>query len=259
MAALGGTGIQNLARQNHDRAEYLKSELKKAGFAIYGYPGQGGYIMKKSFGTTGLTLNEPLLWEKGAKGRTGFSLPRPEVEAAPLDDELIGDGPDFPDLSELDVIRHFSRLSQWNFGVDTGMYPLGSCTMKYNPKTNGKDRPGFVADISQVIYENGCNLEDSTMTGVSDEFALILLFSGHTLHVEGLDQAGIVYKVSRYLADNNINIANLNSKVDGSPESGAALYTMEIQVEISQGAPLDNIEQGPAQIADELNVDIAFG
>ena len=84
-------------------------------------------------------------------------------------------------------------------------------------------------------------------------------FSSHTLHVEGLDQAGIVYKVSRYLADNNINIAYLNYKVDSSPESGAALYTMEIQVEISQGAPLDNIEQGLAQIADELNVDIAFG
>ena len=57
--------------------------------------------MKKSFGTTGLILNEPLLWEKGAKGRTGFSLPRQEVDAAPLDDELIGDGPDFPDLSEV--------------------------------------------------------------------------------------------------------------------------------------------------------------
>jgi glycine dehydrogenase subunit 2 len=101
--------------------------------------------MKESFGTTGLILNEPLLWEKGAKGRTGFSLPRPEVEAAPLDDELMGDGPDFPDLSELDVIRHFTRLSQWNFGVDTGMYPLGSCTMKYNPKTNERQAslPGF--------------------------------------------------------------------------------------------------------------------
>ena len=165
----------------------------------------------------------------------------------------------------------------------------------------GKDRIGFVADISRVIYENGCNLEDSTMTGISDEFALILLFSGResggledqlakdcrrlerekgisafirpvsseaappkeafssrTLHVEGLDQAGIVYKISRYLADNNINIANLNSKKDSSPESGAAIYTMEIQVEIPQSAPLETIEQGLAKIADELNVDISF-
>jgi len=92
--------------------------------------------VKESLGTTGLVLNEPLLWEKGKKGRMGFSLPRRDVDATPLDDSLKGDGPDFPDLGELDVIRHFTRLSTWNFGVDTGMYPLGSCTMKYNPKTN---------------------------------------------------------------------------------------------------------------------------
>ena len=92
--------------------------------------------MKESLGTTGLILNEPLLWEKGKKGRCGFSLPRRDVDPFPLDEELTGEGPDFPDLSEIDVVRHYTRLSQWNFGVDTGMYPLGSCTMKYNPKTN---------------------------------------------------------------------------------------------------------------------------
>ena len=90
--------------------------------------------MKDFVGTTGLIFNEPLLWDKGATGRSGFSLPRRDVDAADLDDDLNGGGPDFPDLSELDVVRHFTRLSQWNFGVDSGMYPLGSCTMKYNPK-----------------------------------------------------------------------------------------------------------------------------
>ena len=92
--------------------------------------------MKETVGTTGLIFNEPLLWEKGAKGRSGFSAPPRDVASFPVDDELRGDGPDFPDLSELDVVRHFTRLSQWNFGVDSGMYPLGSCTMKYNPKIN---------------------------------------------------------------------------------------------------------------------------
>jgi glycine dehydrogenase subunit 2 len=92
--------------------------------------------MKESLGTTGLILNEPFLWEKGRKGRSGFSLPRRDVESVPLDQELTGEGPEFPDLSEFDVVRHYTRLSQWNFGVDTGMYPLGSCTMKYSPKTN---------------------------------------------------------------------------------------------------------------------------
>jgi glycine dehydrogenase subunit 2 len=94
--------------------------------------------MSDILGTTGLVLNEPLLWEKGKHGRRGFSLPVRDVEVSTLDESLRSSGPDFPDLSEVDVVRHFTRLSTWNFGVDTGTYPLGSCTMKYNPKINDK-------------------------------------------------------------------------------------------------------------------------
>jgi len=101
--------------------------------------------MKEPIGTTGLILNEPLLWEKGSSGRMGMSIPKSDVPGAEMDSELVGDGPNFPDLGELDVVRHYTRLSTWNFGVDTGMYPLGSCTMKYNPKTNERQAalPGF--------------------------------------------------------------------------------------------------------------------
>ncbi len=101
--------------------------------------------MKSKMGIKGLIFNEPLLWEKGAKGRKGISIPESDVEKSPIDNALAGDGPDFPDLSEVDVVRHYTRLSQWNFGVDSGMYPLGSCTMKYNPKTNERQSslPGF--------------------------------------------------------------------------------------------------------------------
>ncbi|MFW6055425.1 MAG: aminomethyl-transferring glycine dehydrogenase subunit GcvPB [Thermodesulfobacteriota bacterium] len=87
-------------------------------------------------GTSGLTMNESLLWERSQKGRCGFSLPRRDVPETDLPAELKAPVLDLPDLSELDVVRHYTRLSQWNFGVDTGSYPLGSCTMKYNPKTN---------------------------------------------------------------------------------------------------------------------------
>ncbi len=101
--------------------------------------------MNRPPGISGLMMNEPLLWEKGKPERSAFSLPRQDVATAPLDESFIGDGPDFPDLSEIEVIRHYTRLSQWNFGLDTGMYPLGSCTMKYNPKVNEMlaARPGF--------------------------------------------------------------------------------------------------------------------
>jgi glycine dehydrogenase subunit 2 len=94
--------------------------------------------MREIPGTTGLILNEPLLWERGRPGRNGFSIPRRDVERCPLDEELTRDELDLPDLSEVDVVRHYTRISQWNFGVDTGMYSLGSCTMKYNPKLHEK-------------------------------------------------------------------------------------------------------------------------
>lgn len=87
-------------------------------------------------GASGLILNEPLLWEKEQKGRCAYSLPRQEVEPSELPAGLEGQVPDLPELSELDLVRHYTRLSQWNLGVDSATYPLGSCTMKYNPRIN---------------------------------------------------------------------------------------------------------------------------
>ena len=92
--------------------------------------------MTQQPGTSGLIFNEPNLWDKSRQGRCAMSLPKLDVDRAMLDESLTGDAPELPQLSELDVARHYTRLSQWNFGVDSGMYPLGSCTMKYNPKTN---------------------------------------------------------------------------------------------------------------------------
>ncbi|NWF92583.1 MAG: aminomethyl-transferring glycine dehydrogenase subunit GcvPB [Syntrophaceae bacterium] len=84
---------------------------------------------------------EPLIFELGRQGRRGYSLPRWDVkEAEPTDlipsTLLREEWEGFPELSEVDVVRHFTRLSQWNYGVDSGFYPLGSCTMKYSPKVN---------------------------------------------------------------------------------------------------------------------------
>lgn len=79
---------------------------------------------------------ESTLYELSTAGREGSGLPAPDVPAAELPAELLRDEIGLPQLSELDVVRHFTRLSQRNFGVDTGFYPLGSCTMKYNPRIN---------------------------------------------------------------------------------------------------------------------------
>ncbi len=119
-------------------------------------------------GTSGLIFNEPNLWDKSREGRCAVSIPKADVERADLDPGLTGETPDLPQLSELDVIRHYTRLSQWNFGVDSGMYPLGSCTMKYNPKTNEVQaaRQGFAGahplagdDFSQGALRLMYNLE----------------------------------------------------------------------------------------------------
>lgn len=113
-------------------------------------------------GTHGLIFREPLIWERSKAGRCGISIPRQDVEQSLLDPDLVGDAPGLPELYEVDVVRHYTRLSQWNFGVDSGMYPLGSCTMKYNPKTNEVQaaRPGFAGahpladpDLSQGSLE----------------------------------------------------------------------------------------------------------
>lgn len=85
--------------------------------------------------------NQPLIFERSKEGRVAFSLPELDVPEKPLT-ELVGeaylrqDEPHFPEVSELELIRHYTALSRRNFGVDNGFYPLGSCTMKYNPKVN---------------------------------------------------------------------------------------------------------------------------
>ncbi len=88
-------------------------------------------------------MSEPLLFEISEKDRTGFTLPELDVPEKPLNDILPSDvcrsdEPDLPEISEPTVIRHFIHLSNLNHHVDKGFYPLGSCTMKYNPKVNDK-------------------------------------------------------------------------------------------------------------------------
>ena len=164
----------------------------------------------------------------------------------------------------------------------------------------GKDRPGIVADVTKILYENGCNLEDNSMTLLVDEFTLVLLFSSPrddieetlqkecrrlerdkgisafmrtldarpealvsrgetcTLHVEGMDQAGIVYKVSHYLSGRGVNIYDLKSRVMASPESGTTIYVMDISVQLPVGMAPGQLEEGLSGVADELHVDITL-
>jgi glycine dehydrogenase subunit 2 len=86
------------------------------------------------------TQNEALLFEKSAPGKRAYKMPPldvPAVDPAKLLGSAARAVPaELPELSEIEIIRHFTRLSTWNYAIDLGMYPLGSCTMKYNPRVN---------------------------------------------------------------------------------------------------------------------------
>ena len=112
----------------------------------------------------------PLIFEKSKTGKEGFRLNTPEVPEIDLfqtlGEDIVRDEVDLPEVSELDVIRHYTQLSRMNFGVDNGFYPLGSCTMKYNPKINEEvaAMPGFTQlhpyapeELSQGTLEIICH------------------------------------------------------------------------------------------------------
>ena len=137
--------------------------------------------------TNHISQNEQLIFERSQTGRIGYRLPPLDVDEIDLaelvphqfqrDDDLEG----VPEVSEVDVIRHFVRMSTWNFSIDLGMYPLGSCTMKYNSRLNEKVAriPGFAnlhplapehdaQGALQVIYELQQHLAEITgLPGIS--------------------------------------------------------------------------------------------
>jgi len=154
----------------------------------------------------------------------------------------------------------------------------------------GQDRPGIVADVAGLIYECGGNLEDSSMTLLGNQFALLILLSGsgeefqfrlstgckrlewekrlsifltpveeterepkpkglielYELSTTGLDRVGIVYNVSRLLADQGINIIDMHTRTIPSPESGTPIFTMKIVLQVP-------VEISPAGLLEKLN------
>ena len=94
--------------------------------------------------------DQSLIFEITKEGRIGYSLPELDVPELDLDDLIPAgynreEAAELPEVSELDIMRHYTALSNRNHGIDSGFYPLGSCTMKYNPKINESVAryPGF--------------------------------------------------------------------------------------------------------------------
>jgi glycine dehydrogenase subunit 2 len=137
--------------------------------------------------TRGLAYEEPLLFERSRPGRVGAALPALDVPEVDLARELPAgalrdDLPGLPELSEVEVVRHFTRLSTWNAAVDLGLYPLGSCTMKYNPKLNERAArlPGFA-----LVHP----LQPAA--GVQGLLALMHRLEGALAEVSGMDAVSL--------------------------------------------------------------------
>ena len=158
----------------------------------------------------------------------------------------------------------------------------------------GKDRTGIVSSISKILFELGCNIEDSTMTLLSGQFAVILLldcpknsdilklksklktslskldlsfsvtevdkpgkakknFGEYIIAVYGADKVGIVYNVSKYLADNKINITDVQTKISGKKDK---IYIMLLEVNIPKTIKETNLRTQLDELAKELDVEI---
>ncbi len=166
---------------------------------------------------------------------------------------------------------------------------------KYVLFTVGRDKPGIVSTITEILYNYGCNLEDSSMTILKDQFAIILIvdvpgdvdikllesdvasacdrlslfyvlkelgeveenndkyYTHCLIKVFGEDKTGIVYKVSRALAERGVNICDLRTKITSGEKK---LYVMVIETEIPHGVTVEEIESTLSDLAREMDVDI---
>ncbi|URM34138.1 aminomethyl-transferring glycine dehydrogenase subunit GcvPB [Cytobacillus firmus] len=128
--------------------------------------------------------DQPLIFELSTEGRIGYSLPEMDIPEIDLG-ELLPEGylreeePELPEVSELDIMRHYTALSNRNHGVDSGFYPLGSCTMKYNPKINEN-----VARFNGFAHLHPLQDESS----VQGALELMYDLQEHLIEITGMDE-----------------------------------------------------------------------
>src|SRR5271167_1395586 len=138
------------------------------------------HITRKA--TRHISQNEGLIFEKSSPGKAAWKLPPldvPEVDPA----KILGaserkDLGEMPEVSEIEIIRHFTRLSTWNYAIDLGMYPLGSCTMKYNPRVNE-----FVARLEGIAEAHPYQPESLSQGALE----VIRLLQSCLLDITGMD------------------------------------------------------------------------
>lgn len=158
----------------------------------------------------------------------------------------------------------------------------------------GDDRPGIVDELSDIIYNHGLNIEDSRMTVLGGEFAILLLVSGeqtaieklqkksadieqslklsllikpttastpvdntipYSVDVAALDHPGIVNNISRFFSSRNINIVNLQTERYAAPHTGSPMFALHMTIGISADTNIAQLREAFSEICDELNLD----
>ena len=197
-------------------------------------------------------MSEPLIFEKSRTGRKGASLPECDVPVVAAVDLLGADNIrkslPLPEVSELDVVRHFTHLSQRNYSIDGGLYPLGSCTMKYNPKVNEKAAsiPGFaslhplqpvesVQGALAILYElqamltEICGMKMTTLqpsAGAHGELLAMMMVKAY--HADrGESHRNIVVIPDAAHGTNPASAARCNFKVKGVPSNSRGLTDLD--------------------------------
>ncbi len=214
---------------------------------------------------TGQVYKEELIFERSRPGRKAYSLPgipeglKHEIPSSFLNPEDLK----LPEVSEPDVVRHYTRLSTWNYGIDTNLYPLGSCTMKYNPRINEEvaglrqlselhpDTPAAYAQHAlKLLFEaqeafkvitdmDGCTLQPAAgahgeLTGLflihayhlkkgENRPVVLVPDSAHGTNPATCTLAGFEIRQIRSLADGTLDIEDLKSKI--SPDVAGLMIT----------------------------------
>ncbi|HCX61748.1 MAG TPA: aminomethyl-transferring glycine dehydrogenase subunit GcvPB [Clostridiales bacterium] len=204
--------------------------------------------------------HQPLIFEISKTGRNAYSLPECDVPVCGEIDSkyLRSKAPELPEVSELDAVRHFTQLSQRNHGVDSGFYPLGSCTMKYNPKMNeavarfdgfAKVHPYQPEETVQGALELIYNLNNmlSEITGMDD----ISLQPAAGAHGE-LAGLMIMKEYHRNKGDFKRNIIVVPDSAHGTNPASAAVAGFDVVEIKSDDRGLVDIESLKAVMSDEV-------
>ena len=192
---------------------------------------------EKMTGYHAVVWNEPIIYELGRKGRRGFMVPRVEEEVKAAVGDVVSripdkmrrrDPPKLPELSEPEVVRHYIRLSQQTFGVDSGIGPVGTCTMKYNPKVNeALAKSPKIADIHPLQGEE-------TIQGILE---MMYKLKKWLCEISGMDDFSLQPRGGAHAVFTNACIIRAYHKFNGELEQRNEIITTVLSHPCNAGSP----------------------